>query len=74
MKKYKLTNDGKKALDARKSLNENQRLPSERMIKLTGRETFHKCNGILWEVAKGKNNKSTVKRQLVLRDILTKKK
>ncbi|MFZ0183281.1 MAG: hypothetical protein WAL88_00425 [Nitrosotalea sp.] len=66
MSKYKITEDGRKALDGRKSLNEKERISHESMKKQVGEDICNKGNGLLWTSAKNKKNNT-----MVLRDFST---
>ena len=60
--KYKITKDGRTALDGRKSLNEKERMSHENMKKQVGEKICNRGNGILWISAKSKKNNTMVLR------------
>lgn len=58
----KITSDGKKALEARKHLNKNERMSSQEMSKLYGNEICKKGVNLLWGLTKDKNGNVALKR------------
>ena len=60
----KLTSNGKKALEARKLLNEKKRMSEREFVPLVGKEVYEKGQRKLWAVVKDKNKNVTVKRDI----------
>ena len=58
----KLTDSGKKALEARKDLNKKERMSHDEMSKLHGKEICKSGTNLLWGCAKDKNDNITLKR------------
>jgi len=58
----KITDTGKKALEARKDLNKKERMGYQEMSKLYGNEICKKGTNLLWCYTKDKNDNVTLKR------------
>jgi hypothetical protein len=58
----KLTDSGKKALEARKDLNKKERMSCDEMSKLYGDEICKMGTKLLWGSAKDKDGNDTLKR------------
>ncbi|SMH70342.1 hypothetical protein [Candidatus Nitrosotalea okcheonensis] len=57
----RITNVGKKALDARKYLDEKERVSKEEMIQNFGEDVYTRGKDLLW-TSVNKNGKETLKR------------